>query len=373
MALAHSAVMTDAATQPPIPVARPLLPGRVELAAYLDQIDANRWYSNFGPLCQAFEARLAARFGLGAGQLTSVSNATIGLIVALQAGGASPGARCLVPSWTFSATVHAILAAGLVPVFADVDGEGALTPEIARAALAGPEPIAAVVPVAVYGQPLDPQPWERFQQETGALVVIDAAPAFDCARSSPLLTVVSLHATKILGVGEGGFVMCDDPELVRQVRMRSNFGFAGTREAQAPATNGKLSEYAAALGLAGMDGWEARRAAFGAVANRYRTGLPKGARLISGFGETWLAASCVVQLDRPARQVADDLARAGIETRAWWGAGMHLHPAFRDCPRLPLPQTERLADSTLGLPMYVDMPDAAVDRVCQALSAALSG
>ena len=188
-----------------IPVARPLLPDRAAITAYLDEIDANRWYSNFGPLCLRFEARLAERFGLAPDRLTTVSNATVGLVVALQAASAKPGSHCLLPSWTFSASVHAVIAAGLVPLFVDVDEQGAMTPEIARQALTGVQAVGAAMPVAVYGQPMDPAPWERFQAETGVPVVIDAAPGFDSARPGALLSVVSLHATKILGVGEGGF------------------------------------------------------------------------------------------------------------------------------------------------------------------------
>lgn len=357
-----------------IPVARPLLPNRAALAPYLDQIDANRWYSNYGPLCQQLEARLAAFYGLGPDQLTTVANATVGLVAALQAADAVPGRHCLVPSWTFSASVHAVIAAGLIPLFVDVDETGTMTPDIARAALKGTEDVGAVMPVAAYGQPLDPAPWERFQAETGVPVVIDAAPAFDCAAPSSLASVVSLHATKILGVGEGGFVMSTQARLAHRVRLRSNFGFDGTREAQVPATNGKISEYAAAVGLAALDDWAGRRAAFHRVAMRYRTALEGlgGVSLYDGFGDRWLTATCVVRFDRPAAPIAAAFAAAGVETRAWWGRGMHLHPAFADGPRRALPMTEVLADTTLGLPMSMDMPDEAVDRVAGVLKTVLA-
>lgn len=357
-----------------IPVARPLLPGRAALTPYLDEIDAARWYTNFGPLCLRFEARLAERFGLAPECVATVSNATIGLIAGLQAAGALPGSHCLVPSWTFSASVHAVVAAGLVPLFADVGEHGALTPEIARRALAGPQAVGAVMPVAVYGQPLDTAAWDAFSAETGLPVVLDAAPGFDAARPGTRLTVVSLHATKMLGVGEGGFVMSEDRALVGDFRRLINFGFWGSRDAQVAATNGKLSEYAAAVGLAGLDDWRNRRADFQRVATRYRAGLAQiaGAGLLDGFGEDWLAATCVVRLDRPAEPVAAALAEAGVETRAWWGSGMHRQPAFAHFPRRGLPTTETLARTTLGLPMYQDMTDADVDRTLAALAAALA-
>ncbi|MGA0608294.1 DegT/DnrJ/EryC1/StrS family aminotransferase [Phenylobacterium sp. VNQ135] len=359
-----------------IPVARPRLPPLSALAPYIQRIDEARWYSNWGPLCQELETRLAARFGLEPEGVTTISNATVGLSLALQAAGAEPGRFCLVPSWTFSASVHAAVDAGLVPLFADVDDTGTLTPEIAREALAShPEAFGAVMPVSVCGQPIDPEPWDRFYRETGVPVVLDAAPGFDTVRPVAGLAAVSLHATKVLGVGEGGFVMSRDPDLIAAVKLKANFGFLGSREARITATNGKLSEYAAAIGLAGLDEWEERRAAFMLVARRYREALAKvpGISLPQGWGERWISTTCVARLEDAASTmpVLDAVHAAGAETRAWWGHGMHTHRAFADYPRLPLPNTERLAGTVLGLPFSIDLSAAEVETVCGAIAGVL--
>lgn len=358
-----------------IPVARPRLPTLTALAPYIERIDQARWYSNFGPLCQEFEARLAERFGLDATQVSAISNATVGISLALKAAGAKPGTLCVLPSWTFAASVHAAIDAGLTPYFADVGLDGLLTPAIARAAIdEAPGPVGAIMPVAVCGQPIDPAPWNAFSAETGLPVVIDAAPGFDGAKPGNGLSVVSLHATKVLGVGEGGFVMSSASDPLAEVRLRANFGFLGSREAKIVATNGKLSEYAAALGLAGLDEWESRRAAFQGVAQRYRqnlAGLP--ASLPEGWGPDWISTTCVVRLEDPAAlvPVLEALHGASVETRAWWGRGMHTHRAFADFPRRPLPNTARLAETVLGLPFYLDMTDDEVDTVCDAIQQGL--
>lgn len=353
-------------------MARPRLPRLAALAPYIERIDGARWYSNFGPLCREFEARLAARFGLDSAGVSTISNATVGLALALKAAGARSGTLCLVPSWTFSASVHAVIDAGLIPFFTDVDASGVLTPAIAGEAIrAATGEVGAVMPVAVCGQPIDPMPWNQFSRETGLPVVLDAAPGFDAATPGAGLSVVSLHATKVLGIGEGGFVMSSDPDLVAAVRLSANFGFLGSREAKVSGTNGKLSEYAAAVGLAGLDEWPERRAAFQSVALRYRqnlTDLP-GASLPKGWGVEWISTTCVVELEDPAATmpVLDALHAASVETRAWWGRGMHTHRAFAGFPRLPLPTTERLSQTVLGLPFYIDMTAEEVDTVCQAL------
>jgi len=355
-----------------IPVARPRLPPLAALAPYIERIDQARWYSNFGPLIESLEARLAQHFGLPADNVATISNATVGLELALKAAGAAPRTFCLLPSWTFSASVHAVMEAGLRPCFIDTTVDGVITPELAAEALKQVSgEVSAVMPVSVCGQPLDHAAWDRFAAEHGVAVVVDDAPGFDGARPEDALSVVSMHATKVLGVGEGGFVMSKTPELAGAVRRRANFGFEGAREAWMPATNGKLSEYAAAVGLAALDEWPARRAAFQAAAMRYRRNLADvpGAVLPDGWGPDWVSTTCVVRLEDPARTapVLDALHAAGAETRAWWGRGMHTHRAFASCQRLALPVTEQLAQTVLGLPFFIDMTDEQVDRVCEAL------
>jgi dTDP-4-amino-4,6-dideoxygalactose transaminase len=112
-----------------LPVAHPRMPRAAALLPYLERIDANRNYTNFGPLVTELEARLAKRLGVDPGCLVSVANATAGLTLALRsAAGDRPGV-CLIPAWTFVATAHAVAAAGFTPHLADVDEDSwALTP-----------------------------------------------------------------------------------------------------------------------------------------------------------------------------------------------------------------------------------------------------
>src|SRR5436190_8808957 len=96
-----------------IPVARPRLPGCEEIAPYVRRIDQSGWYSNGGPLVQEFEDRLAEHAGGGAACVATVTNATIGLTLALLSYDLPRGSLCVVPGWTFAATAHAVLLAGL--------------------------------------------------------------------------------------------------------------------------------------------------------------------------------------------------------------------------------------------------------------------
>jgi dTDP-4-amino-4,6-dideoxygalactose transaminase len=219
---------------PSLPIMRPKLPTSDRLMDYLRRIDASRFYTNFGPLALELEERLAAFYGFSPGTVTTVANATLGLALTLHALGAKRGTLCAMPAWTFVASAHAVVNAGLIPYFIDVDAQSwsldpaAVADEIARA----PAPVGAVMPVAPFGLPVDIAAWDAFHADTGVPVVIDAAAGFSSLKPGAAPAVVSLHATKVLGSGEGGFVICSDPSLFMQDELTRLAGEMPERYAQ---------------------------------------------------------------------------------------------------------------------------------------------
>ena len=194
-------------TVAPIPIMRPKLPPVEALLPYLREIDESRWYSNFGPLLRRFQARLAEHFDVPVEGVACVANGTLALTVGLMALGVREGSRCVMPSWTFIATPSAACAAGLKPYFVDVDAQSwAIDPNAVRP-LIGREDICAVIPVSPFGAPIDRAAWDRFTEETGTPVIIDAAAGFDTVARIPAMRpgrtpiMISLHATKPFGVG----------------------------------------------------------------------------------------------------------------------------------------------------------------------------
>jgi dTDP-4-amino-4,6-dideoxygalactose transaminase len=359
-----------------ISLLRPSLPSASALMPYLTRIDERRFYSNFGPLTQELESRIGQRLGLSARSVTTAANATVGLTAALLAQNPARNSLCLMPAWTFVATPLAALAAGLRPYFLDVDPDHwALSPEACEAMLdTEMGPVGAVVPVAPFGRPVDAAAWDLFRARTGVAVVIDAAAAFDATLAGDVPHVVSLHATKALGCGEGGYVACRDVDLAQRTRAWLGFGFHGSRDAAVPGFNGKMSEYHAAVALAALDAWPETRAALMDRSRRYLDAFA-GSNLVRpqpGFGATWVAATCVVELpDGATERVEARLQVAGTDTRRWWGDGAHRHTATASMSRGLLPVTERLARSTLGLPFYADIPTAEIARVADQVLTAL--
>lgn len=355
----------------------PDLPSADELLPYLRSMEASRWYTNFGPLVQRFEAEVRARLFPPAPDLhvVTLSSGTAALELTLAALGLPAGARVLLPAFTFPATATAVLRAGLVPVLADVDAANwMLTPELARAAL--PRARASlVVAVAVFGAPLAVSDWVRFTEETGVRVLLDAAAALGNLNPAGRITAVfSLHATKPFGVGEGGLLVTADGDLAERVRRSSNFGFQ-RKLIHEPGSNAKLSELAAAVGLAQLNRWPGCRARRLALWQDYRARLAAlpGVTLQS-LPDNAVPANVVICGGRDGEQLLGDLGRQGIEARRWYCPPLHHHPAFSACARVgpdgstALPVCDLLARESLGLPFHPFLETIDLDRIAAALN-----
>jgi dTDP-4-amino-4,6-dideoxygalactose transaminase len=247
-----------------------------------------------------------------------------------------------------------------------------LTPEIVLAALPTlRERPSAILVVSAFGAPPDLPAWARFEAEVGIPVVFDAAAAATALSgvgSSPVC--VSLHATKVLGIGEGGAVLTSNTELGERMTVMTGFGFCdASRVAQMRGGNYRLSEYAAAVGLAAIDDLPERLAKLRCLTLGYRDRLAnRRSRLQHGVGETWQTMTLNVII--PEDLVEDATARldaARVEWRRWWGFGVHCHPAFADLPRSSLPVTEAVASCVIGIPFHVSLTDAELDRVAALL------
>ena len=172
----------------------------------------------FGPLITEFTSRIAALFSITSSEVISAANGTLLLELCLKALGIPAGSLCILPSWTFVATPLAVVNAKLEPLFVDVElATQTINPEklerdLLRLSQLGK--IGAVIVVAPYGMPVNVQAWDDFTARTKIPVLIDAAAAFDTILALPHMQagqtplMVSLHATKVLGIGEGAVLLC---------------------------------------------------------------------------------------------------------------------------------------------------------------------
>ena len=356
----------------------PDMPRAEALAPYLARVDAARWYTNFGPLVRELEDALRGQFA-PEDHVVTVSSGTAGLELALLGLGLPSDARVLLPDFTFVATATAIMRSGLRPVVGDVDARSwLLTPAIARRAIAA-RPVDAVMPVATFGCAQDADAWDRFSEETGLPVVIDAAGAFGNQRAGRRShTVFSLHATKALGAGEGGFVVSRDAALVERIKRLSNFGIdVATGIVDRPGTNAKLSEYHGAVALAALDTWparaEARQARWRVFLEIMRETCPALVAQERPDAGTYTIAPVLLPAHAAPEAVIDALARAGVQTRRWYCPPLSRHPGFDSVEKAGvLSGVDSVSGRVLGVPFHLELSDADLRRVFGALRLAIA-
>jgi dTDP-4-amino-4,6-dideoxygalactose transaminase len=353
------------------------LPRAVRLLPYLETIDANRWYTNRGELVNLLETRLGDVLGAGKAQVVSAASGTAAIEAAIlaTAGRATPRRPlALLPAYTFVATASAVERCGYVPYLLDVEPD---TWTLAAARLNGHpmlERTGVVVPVAPYGRAIAQAAWAEFAARANVPVVIDAAAGFealaaDPARSTGTIPVaLSFQATKAFSSGEGGAVIWSDADGLLRVVRSLNFGILWKRESTSAGMNGKMSEYHAAVGLAALDEWDHT-----ARANRAAVESYDRAAQAFGIRERLVLAPDIASnyalLDAGSLAGASDLVAAlqarKIESRRWYGYGLHHEPYWRNAQRDALPQTDRIAPSVVGLPMYCDISRDDIERTIE--------
>lgn len=356
-----------------IPVLVPTLPTADALLPYLRRIDQSNWYSNNGPLLQEFSRTfasfLSARTDAG-GELyvAPVVNGTIAIELALRQRIKHANGVVLMPAYTFVATAHAVANAGFEPFLLDIEEETlALSPRLAKAALATTPNVVAVVAVSPFGGPIDIPAWEAFEAETGIPVVFDAAAAATSLNhigDQPVC--LSLHATKVFAMGEAGAVVSRDEATIKRILGMAGFGFDGpARTALYRGGNYKCSEYVAAMGLAMLGDIERKLDNLQRMTRLYKEGIGNAARLQPGCGDNWVTITTNVVVDDGA--VDATLARfdaEGVQWRRWYGEGCHKQPAFEATRRSDLSVTERIARRTIGVPFHEKLSDAQIGKIC---------
>lgn len=357
----------------------PDLPAPSEVMPQLEEMHANRWYSNFGPIVKQFEAEITSFLERENGAsdcfVATFSSATTALELVLKAMNLAAGSRVLLPALTFPATALAVMNVGLVPVLCDVDEiSWELTPEIAEKALAEKECVA-VMPVAAFGKPVDSADWSVFQKNTGIPVILDVAAALGQQTISPdLIYCFSLHATKPFGVGEGGLLVTGNQGLLLRTRSLSNFGFQGPAGVvQQAGTNAKFGEYYAAVGLAQIGRWQEVMDRRDSVLRNYSKGLHKAGnhiRLQGGTGD-FIPAVFPIYAQGRAGRIEASLKTAGIHTRRWYLPPLYEHPGLTGMEGpfglepSAFPVCEDLKTSLIGLPFHGFLTPDDIEDICR--------
>ena len=358
------------------PFQRPLLPPPEAWLADLETAYQRRWYSNFGVLADALEARLARRCGRTVVVTASGTAALTAGLLSLHRSGS-----VVLPSFTFPATFMAVLAAGCTPVLADVDPA---TWEI------GPERIEALMrhlpamPVAVlclrpFGLCRDQGELQEWCERRGIALLIDAAAALggEIPGGAPVggqgeMEVFSLHATKVFAVGEGGAI-ATRPDRAEQLRSILNFGLDGGVPVRI-GLNGKFSEFSAAVGLAQDRRFDEALRVRRRVAARYDQFFadqwPNWQRPVAPGAPPWQAYPLLAPTPAAREAVERAAAEHSIQLRRYYHPALHATEIGAPfAPQARLPVSEALAERMLCFPLYSDMSAAEQDELFDRLEA----
>jgi dTDP-4-amino-4,6-dideoxygalactose transaminase len=322
---------------------------------------------------ERFEAEFAAYCGTG--HAIGVDSGFSAIELALRAAGVGPGDEVITQANTFIATVGAIMAVGARPVLTDCDRDGAMDPAAVAAGISSRT--RAIIPVHLFGRICDIDAILSLATPRGIPVIEDACQAHGAvwqgkrAGSFGLAAAFSFYPGKNLGAfGDGGMVVTGSAELAAQVRILRHYGQRVKYEHLVTPMNHRLDTIQAAvlrIKLRHLDTWNDRRRQ---LADRYRarlSGLPIGLPYADP-GRRHVYHLFVIDVEERDRLRAE-LASAGIETGIHYPIPLHRQPALKSLgyPEGSFTETERLAERSLSLPMYPELPVDDLDRVAAAV------
>jgi dTDP-4-amino-4,6-dideoxygalactose transaminase len=379
-----------------LPFALPEI-GEEEIAEVVSALRSG-WVTT-GPKTKQFEADFAEFLGGGL-EAIAVNSATAGLHLGLEALGVGPGDEVITTTHTFTATAEVIRYLGADPVFVDVDPQ-TLCIDIAGIERAITPRTKAIIPVHFAGRSADMGPLLALAKKHGLRVMEDAAHSLPTTCGGKLIgtlesdvTVFSFYANKTITTGEGGMLVTRDPELAKRARVMRLHGInrdafdrftskapSWYYEIVAPGFKYNMTDIASSIGIHQLkraNAFQAKRAQIAALYDKALADLPIILPPHASEGDVHSWHLYVTQLADTANvgrdQFIERLYEQGIGCSVHY-IPLHLQPYWRDTYNLTpamFPNSQRIYERTVSLPLYTRMTEADVDRVVAAVKRALS-
>ncbi|PKM45127.1 MAG: erythromycin biosynthesis sensory transduction protein eryC1 [Gammaproteobacteria bacterium HGW-Gammaproteobacteria-1] len=323
-----------------------------------------------GPNVQAFEKE-AAEY-LGVEHAISCANGTDALHLAVRAAGLKQGDEVITSPFTFIATAEAIAYVGATPVFVDIDPrtfnldvnllEAAITPRT-----------KAIIPVHLFGQPVDMAPLMALAEKHGLQVIEDCAQSFGAAYGDRMTGGIGLagcHSffpSKNLGCyGDGGMVTTNDAQLAETLRMLRNHGSKVRYHHDIIGYNSRLDELQAVILRVKLKRIEQFNDGRRRAAHRYSAALAQMPDVVPPFedGKGRHVYHQYTLLSPKRDAINKALNEAQIANAIYYPIPLHQQKAFADtCAGVKLPVSEKIAAQCLSLPIFPELTDAQVDEV----------
>jgi dTDP-4-amino-4,6-dideoxygalactose transaminase len=320
-----------------------------------------------------------ARF-LGVKEVVAVSSATSGLMLGVKALGLT--GEVIVPSFTFTATVHSIIWNGLTPVFVDCE-EGTYNIDVKEIEKKITPKTSAIMPVYIFGNPPRIKELENIAAKNNLKLIFDSAQAFGAkyggvrAGGFGDCEVFSLSPTKVLTAIEGGLITTNNIKLTEYLRRARDYGKRG-EDIECVGLSARMSELHALVGLKNLGNVEKCLKTRRDLIALYQ-GLLKDINGISFQevlpGNKSSGNYMVIFIDEERFGMSRDklyeaLKAENIETKKYFYPAVHMqeaYRAFREAYKGKLPVTEKASRTGLALPLYGHMEPVSVEKVCVAI------
>lgn len=356
-----------------------------EINAAIENVLAHGQYI-MGPQVGELEKQLSNFCGVK--HSISCGNGTDALQLALMALDIGPGDAVFAPSFTFVATVEAVLLMGATPVFVDVDEETfnicptSLAEAIEMITAQGDLKPRAIIPVDLFGQPAAYRQIEEIATAHSLAIVADAAQSFGASlnnknvgRMGDIVTTSFFPAKPLGCYGDGGALFTGDDDLATRLRSLRNHGQGTDRYDNVNlGLNSRLDTIQAAILIEKLKIFPSEIDARKKIAQYYHTNLPSSLRpqkLMEGATSVW-AQYTVVGENRD--QIRDRLAADDIPTAVYYPKPNHLQAPYQGAPCAPkgLPVTEHLQERVFSLPMHPYLDEELQGKILEALTRAVS-
>lgn len=353
-----------------IRMARPII-GEEEKRAVLAALESGQLAQ--GPRVAEFEEGFA-RF-VGVDHAVAVSSGTAALIVALLAHEIGPGDEVITTPFSFAATANAVLIVGARPVFVDVrEDDFNIDPALIEAAVT--PRTRAILPVHLFGHPCDMEAIVAIARRHDLAVIEDACQAHgarvrDRTVGSFGTGCFSFYATKNLTTGEGGMLTTSAPGVAERARRIRNHGESRRYHSELLGYNFRMTDVAAALGLAQLARLpelnERRRANARYLSEHLRGVVAPCER--EGYRHVYHQYTVRVPWGRDGLAAA--LREAGIETSIFYPTPVHRQTLYRDLGYdISLPIAERLSREVLSLPVHPSLSESDLEAIVAAVNRA---
>ena len=360
-----------------LPFVRPRLPRYADLENELREIISSGMLTK-GARLRQFEEDLAQN--LQAKYAVAVSSCTSGLMLTYQALGLT--GEVIVPSFTFMATVSAMVWCDLTPVYVDVNVETTnIEPERVEAAIT--PRTSAIVAVHNFGNPAPIDKLLEIADKHGLKLIFDSAHGFGTLyRGKPVGSQGDAHSfsmspTKLPVAGEGGVVATNDARLAESLRLGREYGNNGAYDSLFAGMNARMPEVNALLGIHGLKLLEETVGLRNQVAVAYRKGLEG----IAGIDfqqidprdrSSYKDFSILIRADQfglSRDELVEALKAERIDTRNYYDPPVHRQQAYSKFshPDMELTNTNILSEGSVSLPIGAQVDEEAVGQICDAI------